>query len=293
MINLSAVMCTSTGYAIVTIDRGLRYLRFPMPTALVTGPNSGIGRVTAIELAGAGYDVVAAGRSEARVKPVIDFIGSAGGTAEFLDLDLASLTSVRSAADRLVESGRQVDVLVNNAGIGINRWGRTEDGFEVHFGINHLGHFLLTRSLGAAFRPGTRVVSVSSSVHFRARGLDLDRVRKPTRLLGYSDYARSKLANVLFIRELAKREPGINSYAVHPGLVDTPLIPSPLRYAMRNSLLTPEQGADTVVWCATSDEVATESGRYYQRREVATPSVHAHNDELAAELWERSLEWCG
>lgn len=264
-----------------------------MPIAVVTGPNSGIGRVTAIQLAGMGYHVVAAGRSEARVRPVIESISSAGGTAEFLDLDLASLTSVRTAANRLVGSGRQVDVLVNNAGIGINRRGRTQDGFEVHFGINHLGHFLLTRALGATFRPGTRVVSVSSAVHFRARGLDLDRVRRPTRLLGYSDYAQSKLANVLFIRELAKREPGINSYAVHPGLVNTPLIPGVLRYAMRNSLLTPEQGADTVVWCATSDEVAGDRGRYYQRREAATPSVHARSDELAAELWERSLEWCG
>lgn len=224
---------------------------------------------------------------------MIDSITTEGGSAEFLELDLSSFASVRSAAARFTESGRTLDVLVNNAGIGVNRRGRTEDGFEVHFGINHLGHFLLTDQLRPAFRPGARIVSLASAVHFRATGIDFDKVRKRTGLTGYTEYAVSKLANILFIRELARRQPDFNAHAVHPGLVDTPLIPGPIRALMRQSLLTPEQGADTVVWCATSGQVADESGHYYQRRSIAIPSGSAQDDDLARELWERSVEWCG
>lgn len=263
-----------------------------MPTALITGANSGIGRITALGLARAGFDLIAAGRSASRIAPVIDAITSEGGSAEFLELDLASLSSVRSAATRFAGSGRMLDLLVNNAGIGVNRRGRTVDGFEVHFGVNHLGHFLLTDRLREFLNPGGRVVSLASSVHFRARGIDFDRLTKPTRLIGYSEYAVSKLANILFIRELARREPQLRAYAVHPGLVDTPLIPGPIRLLMRRSILTPEQGADTVLWCSTSDDVADESGNYYQRRTQTSPSPPAQDDTLARELWQRSAEWC-
>jgi NAD(P)-dependent dehydrogenase (short-subunit alcohol dehydrogenase family) len=265
----------------------------PMSTALVTGPNSGIGLVTTLELARSGFHVVAAGRSAPRIQPVIATITSEGGSAEFLELDLSSFASVRSAAARFIESGRHLDLLVNNAGIGVNRRGRTKDGFEVHFGINHLGHFLLTREVGPALGPGSRVASVSSAVHFRAKGIDFGAVRKRTTFIGYPEYAVSKLANILFISELARRRPELNAYAVHPGLVDTPLIPWPIRALMGRNLLRPEQGADTVVWCATSDEVADESGHYYQLRSIATPSLIAQDDDLARELWERSEEWCG
>jgi NAD(P)-dependent dehydrogenase (short-subunit alcohol dehydrogenase family) len=263
-----------------------------MPIALVTGPGSGIGRATALELAIEGYHVVAAGRSPERIELVIGAIERSGGTAEFLGLDLSSLASVRSAVARFLDSGRNLDVLVNNAGIGINRRGLTDDGFEVHFGINHLGHHLLTTGLSAAFHPGTRVVSLASAVHFRARGIDFDAVRRPIRGIGYDAYAVSKLANVLFIRELGRRHPEWDSYAVHPGLVDTPLIPRWVRLFTRSSMLTPEQGADTVVWCATSDEASGQTGHYYQRRRVTTPSLPAQDDQLALQLWERSEQWC-
>jgi NAD(P)-dependent dehydrogenase (short-subunit alcohol dehydrogenase family) len=264
-----------------------------MPTALVTGPNSGIGLVTALELARTGFHVVAAGRSSARIEPVVATITSKGGSAEYLELDLASFASVRTAAARFIESGRQLDVLVNNAGIGVNRRGRTVDGFEVHFGINHLGHFLLTDQLRSTFTPGTRIVSLTSAVHFRAKRIDFGAVRKRSSFTGYPEYAVSKLANVLFISELARREPDWRAYAVHPGLVDTRLIPWPIRALMGRNLLRPEQGADTVVWCATSNDVDDQSGHYYQLRSVATPSLIAQDDDLARELWERSEEWCG
>jgi len=223
---------------------------------------------------------------------VVARITTEGGSAEYLELDLASFASVRSAAASFMEFGRPLDILVNNAGIGVNRRGHTEDGFEVHFGINHLGHFLLTAQLRPAFRAGTRIVSLTSAVHIRAPGIDFGAVRRRTSLIGYPEYAVSKLANILFIKELARRQPDLNSYAVHPGLVDTPLIPWPIRALMSRSLLRPEQGADTVVWCATSNEVADQSGRYYQGRTIATPSPVAEDDDLARELWERSAEWC-
>lgn len=234
----------------------------------------------------------AAGRSEARIEPVVESIRAAGGSAEFVELDLASMTSVREAAESVAESGRSLDLLVNNAGIGVNRRGVTEDGFEVHFGINHLGHFLLTRELLPRLSPGARVVSLASAVHFRANGIDFERMRRPTRLVGLAEYAVSKLANVLFIRELARRHPELRAYAVHPGLVRTPLIPAPYRLLSGRRMLTPEQGADTVLWCATAPEVGDESGHYYQNRAMTPPSAPAQDDDLARELWDRSERWC-
>jgi NAD(P)-dependent dehydrogenase (short-subunit alcohol dehydrogenase family) len=263
-----------------------------MSVALVTGPGSGIGRATAIGLGRAGFHVIGAGRHAERIEPVMEEVSAAGGSAEFLALDLASLRSVRGAARQVVDGGRPIDVLINNAGIGVNRRGLTEDGFEVHFGINHLGHFLLTRELAPALSPGARIVSLTSAMHHRADGIDFDRLRRPTRLIGLAEYSTSKLANILFIRELARRRPELGAYAVHPGLVRTGIIPGFVR-ALSSNMLTPEQGADTVLWCATSDEVAHESGAYYQQRTRLAPSPVAQEDDLARELWERSDEWSG
>ncbi len=264
-----------------------------MPIALVTGANSGIGQATAVGLAAGGVHVIAAGRSAERTEPVVDEIAANGGSAEFLELDLASMNSVRTAARSFANSGRDLDILINNAGIGVNRRGLTEDGFEVHFGINHLGHFLLTRELVPHLSAEGRVVSLTSAMHFRADGIDFARVRRPTAFIGLADYATSKLANILFIRELARRQPELRAYAVHPGLVRTRLIPGPLRAFSASTMLSPEQGADTVLWCATSKEIASATGHYYQQRSALPPSAQAQDDDLARELWERSDEWCG
>ena len=258
---------------------------------MVTGASSGIGRATAISLANAGYHVIAAGRSADRTAPVLDEIVATGGSAEFVQIDLASLRAVRAAAGEVLSSGRAIDVLVNNAGIGVNRRGVTEDGFEVHFGINHLGHFLLTSQLTSVLGEGARVVSLTSAMHHRADGMDLTRVRRPTRGIGLAEYATSKLANVLFIRELARRRPELRAYAVHPGLVRTRIIPAFVR-ALSTSMLTPEQGADTVIWCATSADMADESGGYYQQRTRLPASAPGQDDAVAARLWDQSEQWC-
>jgi NAD(P)-dependent dehydrogenase (short-subunit alcohol dehydrogenase family) len=258
---------------------------------LVTGPSSGIGRATALGLARLGLHVVAAGRSPVRTQPVLDQIKAEAGSAEYLQLDLASLRSVREAASTFLAGGRPLDVLVNNAGVGAAN-GVTEDGFEVHWGVNHLGHFLLTNQLAPALVERARVVSVSSDWHYRARSLHLDQVRGRSWVpfgLGY--YAASKAANILFIRELAGRHPAWDCHAMHPGLTDTNLIPWPIRPVIRSSLLTPEAASDTVIWCAVSHELAGQSGLYYARRQVHQASPLASDDSVAAELWERSVKW--
>lgn len=262
-----------------------------MRTALVTGPSSGIGRATALGLARLGLHVVAAGRSPVRTQRVLDRIEAEGGSAEFLQLDLASWRSVRAAAAAFLESGRPLHILINNAGVGAAN-GLTEDGFEVHWGVNHLGHFLLTNQLAPALVERARVVSVSSDWHYRARSLHLERVRsRGWAPLGLGYYATSKAANILFIRELAVRHPEWDCHAMHPGLTDTNLIPWAIRPLIRSTLLTPEAASDTLIWCAVSDEVAGQSGLYYARRQVHQASPLASDDALAAELWERSKEW--
>lgn len=224
--------------------------------------------------------------------PAVGKIHSEGGSAEFLELDLASLTSCLQAARRFIESERAIDVLVNNAGVGGTR-GVTADGFEINFGVNHLGHFMLTRGLEPAFDQGTRIVQVSSAAHFRADGVDFERVEGKTRsLFGWREYAVSKLANMLFVKELARRRPHLRTYGVHPGMTDTNIFPALLKPFLRGRLFTPEQGAETVIWCSTSKDISEQSGLYYRRKESRPASEVAQDEALAAELWERSERWC-
>lgn len=259
---------------------------------MITGPSSGIGLATAVQMGRRGYHVVAAGRSEERIMAVVDRIVASGGAAEYLHLDLASLASAREAAHRFVSSGRVLDVLIDNAGVGGIR-GTTEDGFEIHFGVNHLGHFMLTHHLRPAFRAGTRVVVVSSEVHRRADGIPFDRLRRKTRTPGgLPEYGVSKLANILFARHLASTDPDLRSYALHPGVVRTNIFPA-LAAPFFRGKITPEEGAEPSVWCATAPELADQSGGYYSRMRPREPSSTAQDADLAAELWERSAAWCG
>lgn len=223
--------------------------------------------------------------------PVVESVRAERGSAEYIQLDLSSLSSTTRAGNAMASAGSDIRVLVNNAGVGLGR-GITQDGFEIHFGVNHLGHYLLTDLLAPAMPPGARVVTVTSAAHHNADGVDFEQVRGRTRsLLGWREYAVSKLANVLFNRELARRRPELSANAVHPGLVDTRIIPRWGRPFIRRRLLTPEQGADTVVWCCLADEVAGATGLYYWQRRPVEPSATGRSDDLAAELWERSAAW--
>lgn len=259
---------------------------------MVTGASSGIGRATAMELARRGYHVVAAGRSEDRTRRVLDEIVNDGGSAEFVEVDLASLRSCQRAARKYAGSSSSLDVLVANAGVG-GVGGLTEDGFEMHFGVNHLGHFALTYYLLPLLQPHARVVVVSSEAHRRVGGIHFDRMREKRGLLErLSAYGESKLANILFARQLSRVEAGLRTYSLHPGMADTNIFPAIAKPFFRGRR-PPHEAARTVIYCATSDEVANHSGLYYSRMAIREPSAAAMDDELAEELWTRSERWCG
>jgi len=268
-------------------------------TALVTGANTGIGRVTAQELARMGARVVLACRSEDKTRPVVDAITAAGGHAEFLPLDLADLTKVRVAAKALLERHSTIDVLVNNAGLA-GAHGITTDGFELTFGTNHLGPYLFTRMLQPALEraPAARIVNVASAGHYRAPGIDWEAVRRPTRTTtAFPEYCVSKLANVLFTRELVRHVPAsVRTYSLHPGGVASDVwreVPWGLRHLMKLFMLSNQEGAKTSLHCATTDAVSGDTGLYYDKCRVKKPSRLALDDGLAKELWERSAGWVG
>jgi NAD(P)-dependent dehydrogenase (short-subunit alcohol dehydrogenase family) len=267
--------------------------------ALVTGANTGIGRVTAIELAKRGAHVFLAGRSEERTRLVIDEIRAAGGTAEFLPLDLGDLASVRACAQAFLDRGEPLALLVNNAGLAGAR-GKTKDGFEVTFGVNHVGPYLLTRLLMPALERAeqARIVNVASEAHYKATGIDWDAVRARTgSTTGLPEYAVSKLANVLFSAELARRAPAhVRTYSLHPGVVATDVwrhVPWGVRHLMKLFMISEQEGAQTTLHCATSDDVASETGRYYEKSREKTPGRAARDETLARELWDRSAAWTG
>ena len=268
-------------------------------TFLVTGANTGIGRATAQELARRGGRVYVAARSREKGEAAVASIKAAAGSDSvfFLALDLADLESVRAGADSFLARGEPLHVLVNNAGVAAARK-LTRQGFELMFGVNHLGHFALTSALLdrlVASAPA-RVVTVASDAHYQARGIDWEAVQRPARgITGLGDYAVSKLCNVLFSQELARRAAGtgVTSYALHPGVVASGMwrrVPWPVRPLITRRLLSVEEGAATSLYCATSPEVAQDSGLYYDKC-APRPASRVATPELAAELWERSQAW--
>lgn len=267
---------------------------------VLTGANTGIGRATALALAARGASLALAGRSAARTQPVLDAIRAVGGDARFFLLDLADLAAVRRCAEQLRAHGRPIDVLINNAGIASQR-GLTTDGFELAFGTNHLGHFLLTVLLADRLRAAapSRIVNLTSTSHYEVARIDYDAVRAPTRTFtGLHEYAISKLANVLFTRELARRlgPSGVHSYAVHPGVVASDIwrrVPWPVRATMKRFMISNEEGAATALYCATSQAVADHDGRYYDRCREGTPNPVVEDAALAGLLWTRSVRFAG
>ena len=271
---------------------------------LVTGANTGIGLATAQALAQRGGQVTVACRSpEKGTAAVAGIVAATGNDAvRFLRLDLADLASVRTAAADFLARGEPLDVLVNNAGIA-GRRGLTRDGFELMFGVNHLGHFAFTLALLDSLKASARgaagdarIVVVSSDAHYQAKGVDFAQVRHRTRAItGMPEYAVSKLCNVLFSQELARRleGTGVTSYALHPGVVASDIwrrVPWPVRPLLTRRMLTVEQGARTSLYCATAPELAGQSGRFYDDCAEREPS-HVATPELAARLWEQSEEW--
>ncbi len=268
--------------------------------ALITGANTGIGRVTARELAKRGAHVVITCRNLERAQPVFDEIRteSPQSKVDFIPLELSNFASIRTCASTFKALNLPLHILVNNAGLAGAK-GLTHEGFEMTFGVNHVGTFLLTQLLLPKLQASApaRVVTVASQAHRKVKSFDWQAVRQNKRSFsGYPEYGMSKLANVLFSAELARRiqGTGVNTYALHPGVVATDVwraVPWPFRNWIKRNMITPEQGAETSIYCATSPDVAHETGLYYDRCKPKEVSKLAQDQALAHELWERTEAW--
>lgn len=273
-------------------------------TILITGANDGIGRATAARLAARGAHLVLACRNEAKAQLVAKAITEETGNhrIDTLPLDLASLSSVRAAADEFLAEHPKLDVLINNAGVYTERLELTEDGYELQFQVNHLGHFLLTLLLLPAIRCNchcSRVINVSSALHQKG-GLDFGWLRGepgPAHYNGGKAYAQSKLCNVLFTMELDRRYgEELVTNCLHPGVVGTRLankkagaLTSAVWSMYKPFAADPDRGARTSVYLATSPEVRDVSGRYFDEHQcLQKPSSIARNEQLARRLWEYS-----
>ena len=267
--------------------------------ALITGANTGIGRVTARELARRGDRVFLACRSFDRTRSVLAEIRAVrpDAVAEWLPLELSDFHSVRTCAQMFLARDLPLHLLVNNAGVAGAR-GLTPSGFEFMFGVNHMGHFLLTQLLLGRIKSSApaRVVTVASRSHARVRGIDWSAVRRPTATLtGVKEYCVSKLANVLFSAELSRRlhGSGVSTYSLHPGVVDSDIwrtLPRSVRALNRLRLISTVEGAKTTLHCAASDVAGGETGLYYTKERPAPPSAAAQSHALAEELWRHSEE---
>lgn len=276
------------------------------PLCLITGANTGIGRITAIEMAKRGYRLLLLGRSRERTESTIQEVEQLS-TADpqgqepnvtFLPVDLGSLRQVDAVAQRVGETFSAIDVLINNAGLAGAR-GKTEDGFELAFGVNHLGHFALTTKLLPLLQSASacRVVTVASRAHYKAPGLDFNRLRQSTSSrTGFPEYQVSKLANVLFASELARRfgSSSFSSFSLHPGVIASDVwreVPRPIAAIMKCFMQSNEDGAKTSLHCAVSPDALPHQGAYFDSCKVKRPSAIARDPQLAAELWQRSEAW--
>ncbi|KAK7868685.1 hypothetical protein R5R35_006976 [Gryllus longicercus] len=282
-------------------------------TAVVTGCNTGIGLCTVEDFVRRGARVIMACRNLEKAERAAECVrvrtvGAEGaGAVRVVQLDLSSLASVRACAKLLLDSEPRIHLLINNAGIMACPEMRTEDGFEMQFGTNHLGHFLLTCLLLPRIRASApaRIVTVSSVVHSTGdidfENLNWEKGYNPTLA-----YGRSKLANVLFAKELGKRleGSGVTSYSLHPGVVNTELSRHFDTAYFKGGqwifdnigklfLKTPEQGAQTTIYCAVSEEAEKETGLYYSDCRVVQPRPQACDMQVSERLWNESARLVG
>lgn len=265
---------------------------------VVTGATGGIGGATARGLAARGATVLLVARDTVRGEALRESIAreTGNGRVRLLRADLSSLAEVRAAAAEIAAAHPRVDVLVNNAAAYTRKRAESVDGIELQWAVNHLAPFLLTHLLLDRLRAagGARVVTVSSQAH-QGRHIPWDDMEMRRRYFGWRTYGVTKLANLLFTRELARRESGIAAHAVHPGVVATELLMRgfpPVRL-FRRFLKTPEEGARTVLFAATSPEAGRSSGKYWIDERTADPDPAALDDEAAGRLWRWSEERVG
>ncbi len=271
------------------------------PICLITGATDGVGKSTALRLAKRGFRVVIAARSASKAEALKTEIAAATGTndVEYITADLASLRQVRRLSEVFRERHVTLDVLINNAGVFLPNRTETEDGYETTYQVNYLSHFLLTQLLLEPLEKSAqgRIINLSSSVHSMGK-FDLLNLQSKRHFSVMGTYATSKLLMVMFTKELAKRLSGtrVTANAVHPGIVRTPMMlhaPGAFRLASLLSMpfsISPEKGAETSVYLATSPELRATTGQYFASSRPATAKNRFDTEENRALLWDLSLK---
>jgi NAD(P)-dependent dehydrogenase (short-subunit alcohol dehydrogenase family) len=271
---------------------------------VVTGGTSGIGQVAAEAIAGKGARMVLVARDRARGEATLERLRQRSpGTAHGVYYaDLSRLAEMKRVGQEIAAAEPRIDVLINNAGALFSRREVTGDSLEVTFATNHVSYFVLTHFLRerlVAAAPA-RIVNTASEAHRNAR-LDFDDLQSEKGYRGFSVYGRSKLANILFTRELARQldGTGVTANSLHPGFVATRFadnnggITSSVIGFLKKFALTPEQGAQTIIYLASSDEPATITGEYFHKCRVASPSNRAQDDGAAKRLWQETARLAG
>ncbi|MGB0918329.1 MAG: SDR family oxidoreductase [Flavobacteriales bacterium] len=276
-------------------------------TVVITGGNAGIGKATAISLAKKGAQIVFTSRSEDKAKAALAEIKSASGNEKlsYVLVDLNSQASVRKAAEELKTKCPKIDVLINNAGCYVSEKTINQDGLEMQFATNHIGHFLLTNLLldNVKAADKSRIVNLASIAHKFTRELDFDDLNYEKKEYGgWDSYSRSKFCNILFTNELAKRleGTGITANAVHPGGVRTEIAEKNANWftklgwiVMKPFMITVEKGAATSIYLASSPKVEGESGGYWVKSKKHFSNRPSQDPELAKALWKKSEELVG
>lgn len=268
---------------------------------VVTGASAGIGKETALGLAKLGASVVLVCRDPERGETASREIKRISGSdaVELMICDLSSQTSIRQFASEFKSRHDRLDVLVNNAGVFLRQRSQTEDGIESTFAINHLGYFLVTNLLLDLLKSSapSRIVNVASAAHRYGR-LDLNSWVTARDYSSFGAYANSKLANVLFTYELARRleGTGVTANCLHPGAVATSLfrrLPKILEVLIKLTTISPQRGARTSIYLASSAEVEGVSGKYFVRRRPQRSSSASYDEQAARRLWDLSEQLAG
>ncbi len=270
-------------------------------TVVITGATSGIGEVAAIRLAQQGARIVFTARDAARANATMTKLKQANPGADHAVhiADLSTLAEMKRVGSELAHEPR-IDVLINNAGALFNKRRETADGLEMTFALNHMAYFVITKLLLPRLQPGARIVSTASNAHRGAR-LDFDDLQSRRGYVGFPVYGKSKLCNILFNRELARRAPaGVTANCLHPGFVATRfgnesggVVRALLRIAKPVGAISPEEGAKTIVYLAASPDVEGVTGEYFYQCKIARPTAEAQNDADAKRLWEISEQIAG
>ena len=261
---------------------------------LLTGATDGIGKQTAMELFKQGHELIIHGRNADKTEATKEEIlsGFKKGKVHTAVADFSALRNIEKLSEDLHDRFDRIDVLINNAGIYMNGFRESADGFEMTFAVNHLATFALTlRMLDLIKSPGGRIVTVASMAHASSPPLNLEDVNNESTFDPYTAYAHSKLCNILFAKELAVklRERGITSNSLHPGVIDTKL----LRAGFGGGGSSVEKGAETPIYLAVSGEVENISGKYFINKQLSEPSVEAKDKQAQQELWKYSEKHTG